>query len=305
MNNLIKNILRMKIKEILNYAKKTHWGLDYVAHAYKAIRDNWVYRFKKTKKIKSEPYKFNFICSNLRRDVLTDGENSWQNRKYTYLKFVETEKPTILCMQEVQPHMARFMISKLNYKYDFYGTERYTGMRLNKTIKADGEGLAIMYDRDRYICFDKGTFWLSLNPNIPSTLWGVVDDVRICVYVGLHDKVTKESFYVFNGHFHHEAEALLKLSADFTISKIKQITGGMNSFFCADLNDYWNSPNMKSFDEYYEHKTGDLGYTFNSFNKPFKTIDAIYYNGNYKITLYNGNYGKPLSDHYPLGISKY
>jgi hypothetical protein len=60
---------------------------------------------------------------------------------------------------------------------------------------------------------------------------------------------------------------------------------------------------MLSLDEYYEKKTGDCGYTFNSFNTPFKTIDAIYYNGEYKVKLYNDDYGKPLSDHYPLGIS--
>lgn len=292
-----------KFKEFLSLLPKTRYGVDYLIHAYKAVRDNWIYRFKKTKKVQSEPYDFNLICSNLRRDVLTDGENSWQNRKDTYLKFVETEKPTILCMQEVQPHMARFLVSKLNYKYDFYGTERYGGMRLNHSINATGEGLAIMYDRDRYTCFDKGTFWLSLHPKRPSVLWKIVEDIRICVYVGLHDKVTKETFYVFNGHFHHNANELLKLSADFTMSKIKQITCGLNSFFCADLNDYWDSPNMKSFDEYYENKTGNCGYTFNSFKKPFKTIDAIYFNGNYNIKVYNGDYGRPLSDHYPLGIS--
>jgi endonuclease/exonuclease/phosphatase family metal-dependent hydrolase len=293
----------MNTKLILEYAKKTHWGVDYIVHAYKTVRDNLVYRFKKVKKLKSKPYNFNLICSNLRRDVLTDGKNSWQNRKNTYLEFVKKEKPSILCMQEVMPHMARFLISNLNDKYDFYGTERYSGMQLNKTINTTGEGLAIMYDRDRYTCFDKGTFWLSLTPNKSSVLWDVVNDKRICVYVGLHDKTTKESFYVFNGHFHHEADELLKLSVDFTVSKIKQITGGLNSFFCADLNDYWNSSNMLSLDEYYEKKTGDCGYTFNSFNTPFKTIDAIYYNGEYKVKLYNDDYGKPLSDHYPLGIS--
>lgn len=294
----------MNFEMFLNTAKKSRWGLDYVIHAYKAVKDYWMYRFKKTKKIQSDPYEFNFICSNMRRDVLTDGENRWQKRKDTYLKFVEKEKPSILCLQEVMPHMASFMISKLNYKYDFYGTERHTGMKLNKTINLTGEGLAIMYDRDRYICFDRGTFWLSLKPGKPSNLWNVVDDPRICVYVGLFDKVTKESFYVFNGHFHHEADELLKLSSDFTVSKIKQITGGINSFFCADLNDFWNSPNLKALNEYYENKTGDkCGFTFNSFNKPFKTIDAIYYNGDYKVKLYDGDYGRPLSDHYPLGIN--
>lgn len=293
----------MDIKKAFNKISE-HGFKNYAKHVALAVRDNWVYRFKKTKKVQSEPYEFNFICSNLRRDVLEDGVNSWQKRKDTYLKFVEMEKPTILCMQEVQPHMARYLVAKLNYKYDFYGTERYSGMRLNHTVNATGEGLAIMYDRDRYTCFDKGTFWLSRTPKRSSTLWGVVTDKRICVYVGLHDKVSKETFYVFNGHFHHASDEILKLSADFTVSKIQQITGGMNSFFCADLNDYWDSPNMKALDDYYEHKTGDCGYTFNSFKKPFKTIDAIYYNGNYKIKVYNEDYGRPLSDHYPLGISK-
>lgn len=293
----------MDIKKAFNKISEQGFK-NYVKHVVLAVRDNWVYRFKKTKKVQSEPHEFNFICSNLRRDVLEDGENSWQKRKETYLKFVELEKPTILCMQEVQPHMARYLVAKLNYKYDFYGTERYSGMRLNRTINATGEGLAIMYDRDRYTCFDKGTFWLSRTPKRSSTLWEVVADKRICVYVGLHDKATKESFYVFNGHFHHASDEILKLSADFTVSKIQQITGGMNSFFCADLNDYWDSPNMKALDDYYEHKTGDCGYTFNSFKTPYKTIDAIYYNGYYKAKVYNEDYGRPLSDHYPLGISK-
>lgn len=291
------------MKKILSILKNSRYGLDYIIHAYLAVKDYIVYSINKTDKISSKPYDFNFICSNLRRDVLTDGKNSWQHRKEYYLNFVETEKPSILCMQEVMPHMACFLISKLNYKYDFYGTERYTGMKLNKTVNLIGEGLGILYDRDRYICFDKGTFWLSLKQNKPSFLWNSIKDMRICVYVGLHDKITKESFYVFNGHFHHKANELLKLSCDFTVSKINQITGGLNSFFCADLNDSWDSYNLQSLNNYYDNKTGNCGYTFNAFNKPFTTIDAIYYNGNYKVKLYNKDYGCPLSDHYPLGIS--
>ena len=271
------------------------------------IWDNLYYLFVKNKEVSSTPNDFKFMSFNIRRDIFEDRVNAWRYRREACVKMIELEKPSILCMQEIMPGSSKYLISKLNQKYEFYGRDSRLGLRLDLSLLTPLEGLAIMFDRDRYVCFDKGCFWLSNNSHRPSMTWSNNKlSARICIYLGLMDKITGEEFYVFNTHFYANGKESLKLSADFVAAKIKQIAGNLNSYFCGDLNDNWNSDNLKAFDEIYTNKTGNCGPTYNGFNDRKKVIDAIYYNEDgRKVEVYSekGKYDvEYISDHWPLAI---
>jgi endonuclease/exonuclease/phosphatase family metal-dependent hydrolase len=275
-------------------------------HPFYILWDFIKYTFFKTKKdsIKNTT-PLNIMSFNLKKDSYEDNMNCWQYRKDDVVDFILNEKSHIVGMQEVMPHMFKYLISKLGYQYDYYGINSFVGGKLNKIPVLSSLGNCIIWDKTRYICFDKGHFWLSDTPNEPSATWGNTEN-RCCVYVGLHDMVTKESYYVFNTHLDHIADNQQKM-VDLIASRIKDKMNNYNIVFMGDLNVNFSIPEDR-------HKLDSLNImltstynhikdlTFNAWHpKLSKTLDAIYFNMNdVKCKVIQTK----LSDHLPIVIYK-
>lgn len=288
------------LKNIINFFNKIG---KYIIQIIRIITDNVYYCVKKSKDEFDNYDNFSIMTFNLRRDAVEDGENNWQKRKSACVDMIKKQKPCVLCMQEVMPHMFKYMIYRLKNKYGYYGIDSFSGLKLNKTPLIFFEGNAIMYDKDKYLCFDKGFFWLSDNYDKPSRVWDALN-FRTCVYVGLCDKNTEDRFYVFASHFDHKS--LTKNQALLVINKIKQITNGEKSFFCGDLNIPFNNPALDPLNKIYTNSTGENGIkTYHAFCEPYKIIDMIYYNDEYENCVDTDSYGVNfISDHYPVLIYK-
>ena len=260
-------------------------------------------------KVKKNPIEnttpISIMSFNLRRDTTEDKMNCWQYRKDAVVDFILEQKSHIVGMQEVMPHMFKYLISKLSYQYNYYGINSFVGGKLNVVPFFPSLGNCIIWDKTRYICFDKGHFWLSEKPNKPSKTWGN-NEPRTCIYVGLHDVKTKESYYIFNTHLDHD-EGNREKMADIIGAKIKDKLNNYNVVFMGDLNVNLNIPEERHqldslnniLSNTYNH-IKDL--TFNAWHpKLSKTLDAIYFNmTNMKCKVINTK----LSDHLPIVIYK-
>ncbi len=73
--------------------------------------------------------------------------------------------PDLIGFQEVLLHQYTFLDSVLN-EYDSYGAGRNDG-------KNEGEMVPVFYKKELYELKEKGTFWLSSQPDVPGTIgWG-------------------------------------------------------------------------------------------------------------------------------------
>lgn len=277
-----------------------------IKHSYQVMKDFIKYSFVKTKKVPTyNTTPLNIMSFNLRRDIFEDNVNCWQYRKENVTNFILEQKPHIVGMQEVMPHMFKFVISKLSYQYNYYGINSFVGGRLNIVPLTPTLGNCIIWDKTRYICFDKGHFWLSEKPNIPSRTWNNKEP-RTCVYVGLHDIKTKESFYIYNTHLDH-AEGNREKMADIIAAKLKDKLHNYNVVFMGDLNIDINKPEelyqLKSLNDILDNTHNHIkDLTFNAWHsKLSKTLDAIYFNmKDIKCKTINTK----LSDHLPIVIYK-
>lgn len=280
--------------------------LQNIKHSWMMIKDFIKYSFVKSKGVMIENKTPTYIMSfNLRKDAISDKENCWQFRKKDVVDFFLNENPHVVGMQEVMPHMYKYLLANLGHQYDGYGINNFIGGKLNTTLLMSAIGNAIIWDKSRYVCFDKGHFWLSDKPNKPSTTWGNKEP-RTCVYVGLHDIITNESFYIYNTHLDHIAKNQQKM-VDLIASKIKLKNNNYNVVLMGDFNINFAIPEDRhKLDALNVILTSTYNYikdlTFNAWHpKLSKTLDAIYFSmNNMKCKVIQSK----LSDHLPIAIYK-
>lgn len=258
--------------------------------------------FKKHKKIelfKNNPFKI--ISLNLRRDTYTDKQNCWKYRKESIVDFIKSEKPHVICSQEVMPHMYKYLMSELGEVYEGYSVASFFGCKLNHMLLPVTLGNMILYDKHKCDLADCGKFWLSTTPNRLSRSWGAVEP-RTCVWVCLYDKNTDKKFYVFNTHLDHESQEAREQSLHLIVKKIQEIAGDEDIYLMGDFNLLVEDMKIlnETFDSTYNY---NKSLTFNSFhNKLTKTLDAIYFRFGNKFNIEIPNI--KISDHTPVIISK-
>ena len=279
---------------------------DKFIHSLLIIKDYIKYTFIRYKSdIEESVYPFKAMTLNLRKDTYKDGDKSWKYRKESVINLIKTEKPSVLGMQEVMPHMFKFILSKFYGRYDGYGINSFSNINLKISLTTYQLGNAIIWDKTKYKCIDKGVFWLSDTPNKVSCTFGNTEP-RTCIYVGLKDVITNEVLYVYNTHLDH-LEGNRKKMADLISTYIKDKIDNYDVILMGDLNVDLNIPKekeeMASINELLDcsyNYTNDM--TFNSFKEKLtKTLDAIYFNiKDIKCEVINVK----LSDHLPIKIFK-
>lgn len=241
---------------------------------------------------------------NIRYDNPNDKENAWTqgNRKEKVLQIIQNQKPDIIGIQEGLHHQVKFLSEKLPV-YQYVGVGRDDG-------KESGEYTAIFFNAQKFELIDKGYFWLSQTPEIPSKGWDATCCNRITTWVKL--KTKDSSVYVFNTHFDHEGQvAQLQSALLLKESILPLIEKNHHVILMGDLNITPNHPSistLKTFlNDTFTPKKGTNEATFNAFNLkkiPTQRIDYILISKNIGLqdfevvkTKIQGLYP---SDHFPI-----
>jgi endonuclease/exonuclease/phosphatase family metal-dependent hydrolase len=244
---------------------------------------------------------------NVRYDNPGDGENRWSNRKDRLTKLIAYHAPDIFGTQEVLLNQLQD-IEKALPQYAWYGAGRDDG-------KQAGEFSAVFYNKERFTVLDKGTFWLSPEPDKPTKGWDAAI-IRVCSWVKLRDKNTRQDFFVFNTHFDHIGVQAREQSAALIVKKIKELSGNLPVILTGDFNTPDTAAPYKTIissnmlkDARDLSKTGHYGpdgsfSTFEVANKLGDRIDYIFVNNQFEVLrhaiLTDSQEGRYPSDHLPV-----
>ncbi|WP_165044394.1 endonuclease/exonuclease/phosphatase family protein [Dysgonomonas sp. ZJ709] len=177
--------------------------------------------------------KMNVASFNLRYDNPGDGIDTWSNRKDMVTSLIQFHDFDVFGTQEGLINQIKAIAESDTYAY--VGGGRDDG-------KEAGEHSAVFYKKERFELLDKGDFWFSQTPDVPSYGWDAVKHRRICSWAKLKEKSSGKEFYFFSLHFDHQGVEARRESAKLLIDKIKAIAGNIPTICVGDFN-------SKPFDE--------------------------------------------------------
>lgn len=254
---------------------------------------------------------FTTMSYNIRWNSPHDGINHWDLRKNELVQQLQRYKPEIIGLQEVTKYQLDYIDSAL-VDYHYIGVGRDDG-------KEAGEYSPIFYQYRQFDPVQKGWFWLSETPETPSPGWDAQLN-RICAYVCLVKKSTRDSLWVFNTHFDHEGDTARLMSAKLllhymdslvTANKPIIVMGDLNcqvndepiTVLSTRLQNCWNSTST-------DNITNQTG-TFNAFDTSLMHFDCIDYCFARNLTvepssaiIEKRSNGLWISDHFPV-LTKY
>ena len=145
--------------------------------------------------------------------------NGWGQRYPVIAQIVQYHDFDIFGTQECFLHQLKDMKEALP-GYDYIGVGRDDG-------KDKGEHSAIFYRTDKFDIVEKGDFWLSETPDVPSKGWDAVLP-RICSWGHFKCKDTGFEFLFFNLHMDHIGKKARVESAFLVQEKMKELGRGKN-----------------------------------------------------------------------------
>lgn len=165
---------------------------------------------------------------NIRYDNPRDGADAWSQRKEYLAAQVRFYGPDILGTQEALDQQVTFLEEQLP-AYTRVGVGRDDGDK-------KGEYCAIFFKTEVFTLLQEGTFWLSETPDQPSVGWDASME-RICTFIQVKRKKSKQKLWVFNAHFDHIGEEARKQSVSLILQKIEALTDPTDAVvFMGDLN---------------------------------------------------------------------
>ncbi len=176
---------------------------------------------------------------NIRYAAAADVEtgNGWEIRKSYVANIIKNHDFDIVGTQEGNDGQLADLKSALP-DYDFVG-HPYGGANNN------AHNCAIFYKTAKYAVLDKGVFWLSETPDVPSIGWDATDQ-RICYWAKFRDLKTGLEFYFFTAHFYWRNHTAKENSGPLLASKIREIAGDAPVISTGDYNSLPSSPQIKA-----------------------------------------------------------
>jgi endonuclease/exonuclease/phosphatase family metal-dependent hydrolase len=182
---------------------------------------------------------FTLMSFNVRRDgPEKKAINKWVNRRKSVCELLQRTKPSIICLQEVVENQFFDILYSVS-GYDWVVTGRgsqWFGLAKN-------ESLPIFYDRSRFKLLNSG--WLVLNKGTANPFqWKKYGKIkRIATWVHLIDKLTEQSFFVYNVHLDHDYDAVRYSSVRVLLDHIKlYVPADETVFIAGDFNTEFNGP---------------------------------------------------------------
>lgn len=237
-----------------------------------------------------QPTSFSVASYNLRNANGSDSAqgNGWGQRYPIIAKMVQYHDFDIFGTQECFRHQLEDMREALP-GYDFIGVGRDDG-------KLAGEHSAIFYRTDQFELMEKGDFWLSETPDVPSVGWDAVLP-RICSWGHFKCKDTGFEFLFFSLHMDHIGKKARVESAFLVQKKMKEFGTNLPAILTGDFNvDQTHSSYKALVDQGVlcdSYETSDFRFapngTFNSFdpnNFTESRIDHIFVSPSFHVKKY-------------------
>jgi endonuclease/exonuclease/phosphatase family metal-dependent hydrolase len=161
------------------------------------------------------PETLTVITYNIRYANPGDGENVWENRRDAMVRYLAERGADIVGLQEAEPAQRAYLAQGLT-GFDWYGVGR-------NAEHDQGEGTPIFYRRDRFDVIDKGTFWLSLTPEVPGSRGWDAALPRVASWLKLRDRRSGSALLVVNTHFDHRGPEARLESARLLLRKIDEL----------------------------------------------------------------------------------
>lgn len=176
-----------------------------------------------------QPTAFTVATYNLRNANGYDSVqgNGWGQRYPVIAQMVQYHDFDIFGTQECFIHQLTDMKNALP-GYDYIGVGRDDG-------KQQGEHSAIFYRTDKFDVIEKGDFWLSDTPDVPSIGWDAVLP-RICSWGHFKCKDTGFEFLLFNLHMDHIGKKARVESAFLVQKKMKELGPNLPAILTGDFN---------------------------------------------------------------------
>lgn len=171
--------------------------------------------------VDSPEFTFRAMSYNIRYNNPKDGVNAWPKRKERVGALIQFYKPDIIGVQEALFQQMRDLETLLP-GYGWVGVGRDDGA-------TKGEYSAIFYRRNKFRVLEKGTFWLSRQPDKPGSRGWDAACNRIVTWAKFQPADGSEAFYHFNTHFDHKGEKARLNSAYLLKKKIGALTGGASA----------------------------------------------------------------------------
>ena len=235
--------------------------------------------------------------------------NSWAERKTTVMNTIFKYLPDVIGFQELRLNQKLYVERNLPL-YQYIGRPRSPDF----TDESNG----ILFNKQKFLLMDSGTFWLTETPDKVSKYESVYH-YRICTWIKVYSYKFKDIIYFFNTHLEDGHLFITFLQEVNLLKRIKEITKNEgNVFVFGDFNGNDNSvwiqdvfkEGYKSFSDYFQ----DFRNTYHNFsgiyNNPKWKVDHLFYqnfgNSNkhfvplfYDVLTKKEN-GKFPSDHFPL-----
>lgn len=231
---------------------------------------------------------------NIRSDHPKDNETNWVHRRDAILKMILEKKPAIICMQEVQPHMYKWLHKRLANVYNFVGVVGCKKFNyLQNSIRYLGNGLLIMYDKNKFGGCIENIIWAGYAPE------------KFILKCKLFSNTTK--YVIMNTHYSVDdikhRQRLTEL-VNYDISTEMSIDDEYIFYYCGDFNTTRNAFEIKNINLNHTIPVDDSKRTFNHFDDTHAVIDFIHSNIDIdSYAIVDDDYGVPyISDHYPIEI---
>lgn len=165
---------------------------------------------------------------NIRLDSKSDSSNNWQYRKDNVVKMLNYYASGLIGMQEVLKNQLDDLKAGLP-AYVQIGVGRADG-------KEKGEYSALFIRKDRFEVIRQGTYGLSQTPEIIGVKGWDAACERIVTWAVLKDRLTGNTFAVFNTHFDHIGQIARHESARLLLKEAKELAPSLPTIITGDFN---------------------------------------------------------------------
>lgn len=252
------------------------------------------------------------VSFNVRLDSPQDGEDRWENRRQAAAEMIRRERPTLVGLQEAQPHQLGFLAASCP-DYAWYGLGRESGKIPSETGEYPSEEtMAVMWRKSDVELLDRGTFWLSETPDSVSKGWDAYCN-RTCTWGLFRCKDSGRKFYFFNTHLDHIGQTARTESMKLIAARLGGIdVEGVPTFLTADFNSRTTDACFAPLhacmaDARTEAPLTDDKPSWNGYGRKSTPnwLDHIFFAGEgcraVEFRTLTDDYGAPyISDHYPV-----
>jgi endonuclease/exonuclease/phosphatase family metal-dependent hydrolase len=240
------------------------------------------------------------LSFNVRYPSKDDGANVWEQRRETFIHFLQMANADFIGAQELFALQGQYIVEKLP-EYKWFG--------LSRRGNSEDEHMGIFYRHAKYDLLESGNFWLSPTPDVVmSSAWNM-SLPRMVTWGRFRIKESGKQLYLVNTHFPHrrqDAEARLEC-AKVLAAFLAKLPAGAAIILTGDFNTDASGPVFELLTQRLtDARPANAGGTFHGFTgQPGQDrIDWILYSGPLQLTeariLDQALNGRFPSDHFPV-----